>query len=68
MLKFVLKEPYLFTKFFFALEGRVLNHRDTNYILCAVHDHSLYATESYRRELGEKFDLVFVPHGHTLEP
>lgn len=68
ILKIVFREPYLFTKFFLQMEGKIIHHQDTNYLLCAVHDHRLYASDPYRKVLGQTFDLVCVPHGQPLEP
>ena len=67
VLNIILIEPYLFTKFFFALESRVLRHKDINFLFCAVFDHKLYAAENYRNELAQRFDLVLIPHGQPLE-
>lgn len=67
ILKIVLNEPYLFTKFFYAFESRVLSHKAVNFIFCSVYDHKLYAAESYRDELAKNFDLVLIPHGQPLE-
>jgi hypothetical protein len=67
VLKITFMEPYLFTKFLFAFESRVLRQNEVNFIFCAIYDHKLYATEAYRKELAERFDLVLIPHGQPLE-
>jgi hypothetical protein len=50
------------------MEGKVFAHRGVNYVICAVNDQSLYSSDEYRKVITRKFDLVFVPHGETLEP
>jgi len=51
---FTLSQPTMFTKFLFALEGRILRHQDEFYIFCSVYDRSLFASEEFRKELYER--------------